>query len=199
MDDLERVEIRSTEALRAWLAAHHTQTASVWLVTWKKRPGAPYVPYEEIVDEALCWGWIDSRPQKLDDDRTMLLLSPRRAGSGWSRVNQEKVARLDAAGRLQPAGRARIEAAKADGSWSKLDAADALVLPDDLAAALAARPDARARWDRFPPSSRRGILEWITAARTPATRQKRVAETAEKAAVNRKANFPAGRDRGPEG
>ena len=195
MDEAARVEVTSVAALAAWLAANHGRPDGVWLVTWKKRPGAPHVSYDEVVDELLCWGWIDSRPRKLDDDRTMLWIAPRRPGSGWSAVNKARLERLKA--RMQPPGRAKIAAAKADGSWAALDGASTLELPDDLAAALAALPGARAYWDRFPPSSRRGILEWITAAVRPATRAARVAETAAKAAENRKANFPAGRDAGP--
>jgi uncharacterized protein YdeI (YjbR/CyaY-like superfamily) len=195
MDEAARVEVTSVAALAAWLAANHGRPDGVWLVTWKKRPGAPHVSYDEVVDELLCWGWIDSRPRKLDDDRTMLWIAPRRPGSGWSAVNKARLERLEA--RMQPPGRAKIAAAKADGSWAALDGASTLELPDDLAAALAALPGARAYWDRFPPSSRRGILEWITAAVRPATRAARVAETAAKAAENRKANFPAGRDAGP--
>jgi uncharacterized protein YdeI (YjbR/CyaY-like superfamily) len=197
LDELERVEVRSAAELRAWLAAHHDQPDGVWLITWKKRPGAPHVPYSDVVDEALCFGWIDSLPRKLDDARTMLLLTPRRRGSGWSAVNKEKLLRLEAEGRLAPAGLARIAAAKADGSWTLLDGAETLTPPDDLAAALAAQPAAQAYFERFPPSSRRAILEWLGSAKRPETRAARVAEIVAKAAENRKANFPAGRDAGP--
>jgi uncharacterized protein YdeI (YjbR/CyaY-like superfamily) len=193
-----QVEVTSVEALSAWLAANHGRAEGVWLVTWKKRPGAPHVPYSDVVDALLCWGRIDSQPRKLDDDRTMLRIAPRRRGSGWSAVNKDKVARLTAAGRMAAPGLAVVAAAAADGSWALLDAADTLEVPADLAAALDARPGARAYWDRFPPSSRRGILEWITTAVKPETRAARVADTAAKAAENRKANFPAGRDAGPK-
>jgi uncharacterized protein YdeI (YjbR/CyaY-like superfamily) len=197
VDTSAQVEVTSVEALSAWLAANHGRAEGVWLVTWKKRPGAPHVPYSDVVDALLCWGWIDSQPRKLDDDRTMLRIAPRRRGSGWSAVNKDKVARLTAAGRMAGPGLAAVAAAAADGSWALLDAADTLEVPADLAAALDARPGARAYWDRFPPSSRRGILEWITTAVKPETRAARVADTAAKAAENRKANFPAGRDAGP--
>lgn len=197
LDDRDALEITSIEGLRSWLSAHHGQADSVWLTTWKKRPGGPYVAYELIVDELLCWGWIESRPRQLDDERTQLLITPRRPGSAWSRVNKDKLVRLEQAGRIQPPGRAKIDAAIADGSWALLDGVETLEVPDDLARALAAHAGARARWDRFPPSSRRGILEWIMSAKRPETRAARVSETAKKAAVNRKANFPAGRDLGP--
>lgn len=193
----EQVELRSLPELRGWLERNHQRAAAVWLVTWKKQPGAPYIPYSEIVDELICFGWIDSTPRKLDDRRTMRLIAPRRPGSGWSTVNREKVERLLAEGRMHSAGLARVEEAKADGSWMALAAVDDLLIPDDLAAELDRLPDARRRFEAFPPSSRRAILEWIHNAKQPATRERRVRETAEKAALNLKANHPAGRDRGP--
>jgi len=197
LDALPRVEIVSREALRDWLTANQGRAGSVWIVTWKTGAGRPHVPWGDVVDEALCFGWIDSLPRRLDADRSMLLLSPRKPGSGWSRVNKDKVARLTADGRMAPAGLAKVEAAKADGSWARLDAVDALAEPDDLVAALDADPAARANFDAFPRSSRRGILEWIVNAKRPETRAARIATTVALASENRKANHPAGRDAGP--
>lgn len=197
LDALPRVEITSAADLRAWLAANHGQAGSVWVVTWKTGGGRPHVPWGAVVDEALCFGWIDSVPRKLDDDRSMLLLSPRKPGSGWSKVNKDKVARLTADGRMAPPGLAKVAAAQDDGSWSRLDAVDAMEEPADLTAALDAVPAARANFDAFPRSSRRGILEWITNAKRPETRAARIATTVSLAAENRKANHPAGRDAGP--
>ena len=196
-DVLERVEIDSAAALRRWLAAHHDRAGSVWLVTWKKGSGRPHVSWDEIVDECLCFGWIDSLPRALDERRTMLRISPRDPKSLWSGANKRRVRRLERQGRMTGAGRRAVELAKRTGTWSALDEVERLEVPPDLAAALDATPGARRRFDRFPPSSRRGILEWITTAVRPATRARRIAETARKAAENRKANFPAGRDAGP--
>jgi uncharacterized protein YdeI (YjbR/CyaY-like superfamily) len=190
-----RVEVRSRAAWRAWLARHHRHPGSVWVVTWKKGRG-PHVPYADVRDEALCFGWIDSRPARLDAERTMLLLSPRRPGSGWSRVNKARVDALEADGRMTDAGRAAIAAARADGSWHALDAAHALVVPTDLRAALDAHPPAAARFAAFAPSARRGILEWIGSAKRPDTRARRVAATARLAAQGLRANHPETR-RGP--
>ncbi len=164
------------------------QAQSVWLVTWKKASGDRHVPYGDIVDEALCFGWIDSLPRKLDAARSMLLLSPRKRGSAWSAVNKARLERLAAAGLIHPAGQAAIDAARADGSWSRLDAVDALVVPPDLEDAFAARPGAAENFGRFPPSARRGILEWIVQARRPETRHRRVTETADLAQRNIRAN-----------
>jgi uncharacterized protein YdeI (YjbR/CyaY-like superfamily) len=173
---------------RGWLADNHSRADGVWLITYKKAAGKPTLSYEESVEEALCFGWVDSKPGKLDNERTMLYFAPRKAGSGWSRPNKERVERLIAAGRMAPAGLAKIEAAQADGSWTLLDAVENLEVPDDLAAEFARYPDARAHFDAFPRSARRGILEWIVQAKTPPTRAKRVAETARLAQENVRAN-----------
>ncbi len=173
---------------RAWLAAHHTRQQGVWLISFKKSTGNPRVEYDEAVEEALCFGWIDSKPNKLDSERTMLWFAPRKAGTGWSRPNKERVERMVALGLMEAAGLAKIEAAKADGSWTALDAVEALEVPPDLAAALAAEPPAATYWEAFPRSVRRGILEWIANARTPETRARRVEETARLAAQDLRAN-----------
>jgi uncharacterized protein YdeI (YjbR/CyaY-like superfamily) len=186
-DDLERVEVASAEELRAWLTDHHASSPGAWLVTWKKGRG-PYLPYAALVRELLCFGWIDSKGQRVDDDRTSLLITPRRPGGGWSRVNKEHLEILLAEGRMHPAGLAAIEQAKADGSWTRLDAVETLAEPEDLRAALDAVPRARAEWDAFPRSTRRAILEWISAAKRDATRAQRVAQTVSEAAAGRRAN-----------
>lgn len=167
---------------------NHESAESIWLVTFKKTSGKPYVSYDVVVEEALCFGWIDSLPRKLDDERTMLLLSPRKPGSAWSKANKERVERMNAAGKMRPAGLRKIEEAKADGSWTFLDDVEALVVPDDLAAALAEYENAEKNFADFPPSTKRGILEWIKHAKRAETRSKRVRETAELASRNVRAN-----------
>lgn len=190
MKEYERVEITSRDAWRGWLQEHHAQRHSIWLVTWKKTAGERHVPYDAIVEEALAFGWVDSLPRKLDEKRTMLLLSPRKPGSGWSRINKERVAKLIAAGRMTPAGQAKVDAARADGSWAKLDRVETLALPDDLQAALHETRDAERNFTAFPPSAKRGILEWIGNAKRAETRAKRIAQTVREAALNRRANQP---------
>ena len=182
------VELTDRASWRAWLAAHHTRPDGVWTVRYKKSSGRPTLTWDDVVQEAICFGWIDSLPRALDAERTMLYVSPRTPGSNWSGRNKAHVARLEAAGRLAPAGRAAIARARADGSWSALDDVEALVVPSDLAAAFDAHPGARAAWDAFAPSARRGILEWILNAKRPATRQKRLDETARLAARGERAN-----------
>jgi uncharacterized protein YdeI (YjbR/CyaY-like superfamily) len=173
-------------AWRAWLAAHHAQTGSVWLVIPRKGQGA--LTLDDAVDEALCFGWVDSRPRKLDATRSLLLISPRRAGSASSGVNKARVARLRAEGRMAPPGEAAIARAEADGSWTLLDGASARTEPPDLAAALDAAPGARAAWAGFPPSHRRANLEWVAQAKRPATRAARISEIAARAAEGARAN-----------
>lgn len=173
---------------RAWLEANHTRSEGVWLITYKVATGKPRVEYDEAVEEALCFGWIDSKPNKLDDERSLLWFAPRKPGTGWSKPNKGRVEKLIAAGLMTPAGLAKINAAKEDGSWYALDAVEALEIPTDLDQALTANPMARHYWDTFPRSIKRGILEWIANAKRPETRARRVEETVTLAAANRRAN-----------
>lgn len=186
--DFPRVQIESRAEWRAWLAANHESAESIWLVTFKKGSGRPYVPYDDVVEEAICFGWVDSLPRKLDEERTMLLLSPRKPGSAWSKANKERAERMNAAGKMKPDGLRKIEQSKADGSWNFLDDVEALVVPEDLSAALEGHESAGENFAAFPPSSKRGILEWIKQAKKPETRGKRIRETAELASRNVRAN-----------
>lgn len=188
--DLDRIAVASREELRHWLSANHGRRRSIWLVTWRKAVADKHVGYDAIVEEALCFGWIDSLPRALDAERTMLRLSPRRPGSAWSRVNKERIRRLIAAGLMHPAGRAAVDAAEADGSWSRLDAVETLQSPPDLAAALRDAPAADAAFAEFPPSVKRGILEWIASAKGADTRARRIERTVDEAALDLRANHP---------
>lgn len=191
LDGLERVEVHSRGELRHWLKRHHAQTESVWIVTYKKSAGMRHVPWAEVVEEALCFGWIDSLPRKLDGERSMFLLSTRKTGSAWSAINKAKVEKLTAAGLMTPAGMAKVVAAKAGGSWSFLDDVEMLQLPADLITAFSTNELARRNFDGFNRSSKRGILEWIKQARRPETRARRIAETVGLAAEGLRANHPA--------
>ncbi len=173
---------------RQWLEDNHTREEGVWLIGYKKATGKPRMEYDEAVEEALCFGWIDSKPNSLDAERSLLWFAPRKPCTGWSKINKERVERLIAANQMAPAGMARIEAAKQDGSWYALDAVEALEIPGDLGEALVTQPPAAQYFEAFPRSVKRSILEWITAAKTPETRARRIAETARLAAQNRRAN-----------
>lgn len=183
----EMVEVGSREEWRAWLAEHHQQKEGILLVTYRKGTSERYIPYEEIVEEALCFGWIDSTRRKLDDERTTLLVTPRKPNSGWSQVNKERVERLIEAGRMTPMGLAVIERAKANDSWTRFDEAAALKVPEDLSGALASQPAAEANFNAFPPLSRREMLQWVFDAKRPETRSARVREIVEKAAKGERA------------
>ena len=185
-DSFEKVEVRSRREWRGWLSAHAASRDSIWLVTFKKHH-ADYLAYDDVVEEALCFGWVDSVPRKLDADRTMTLLSPRKPRSVWSGINKARVAAMEQAGLMTDAGRAVVEAAKANGMWTFLDDVERLEVPPDLEAAFARHPGARTRWDGFPPSARRGMLQWIKQGRQAATREKRVEATAREAAAGRRA------------
>jgi uncharacterized protein YdeI (YjbR/CyaY-like superfamily) len=187
---LELIEPKDRAAWRRWLERHHATSGSVRLALVKGTSDVRGVRYAEAVEEALCFGWIDSTAGRLDNDRYTVLMTRRKAKSGWSAVNKQRVERLVREGRMAAPGHAAIEAAKADGSWSKLDASHALEVPRDLATALRAFPNAKRHFDAFPPSARRIILQWIDDAKRPETREKRIADTARLAERNVRANQP---------
>lgn len=178
--DIERVEVTSADMLWDWLASHHSQAESVLLVTWKAAHRERYVSRNEVLDALVAYGWIDGRRYKLDDDRTMQLLSPRKQ-QAWAKSYKERAERLEAEGKMQPPGRAAIETSKSAGLWNASDAVDRLDEPDDLVAALKSR-DAYDWWAGAAPSYRRNILRWIGSAKKPDTRQKRITTVTEHAA-----------------
>ena len=182
MDELERVAVASAAVLRDWLAAHHTQDESVWLVTWRKHVAGKYVSTEETLDELLAFGWIDGVRRKLDTDRTMQLIGPRKA-QHWAKSYKDRVARLTKEGRMHPAGLASVERAKTSGLWSFMDDVDALVRPPDLAEALDERPAAKAYFDTCPDAYVRNILRWIKLAKSPETRATRIGKTVDASAI----------------
>jgi uncharacterized protein YdeI (YjbR/CyaY-like superfamily) len=187
IDAGERFQPGSLDDWRAWLQANHTRAAGVWLVTWKAAAPGPTITYEESVEQALCFGWVDSKAKGVDAERTMLWFAPRRTRSGWARTNKQRIERLSAAGLMAPAGQAIIDAAKADGSWTLLDDVEDLIVPDDLAAAFDAHPGSREQWESFPRSPRRAMLVWLVEARRPETRAGRVTAIAEQAADGKRA------------
>lgn len=170
----QQVEVASAAQLHDWLEQNHEQDDSVWLVTWKKAAGTRYVSRDQVLDELLCFGWIDGVARALDDERTMQLISPRRV-QHWAASYKDRVARLTEQGRMHPAGLRSVEAGKASGLWDFMDDVDALVIPDDLATALAAHEGAAEGFAGVPPSSRRFTLRWLKLAKTESTRSKRVA------------------------
>jgi len=182
------VKPASRVSWRSWLERNCASSPGVWLVVSKKGAARPRVLYEEAVEEALCFGWIDSKPNRRDEESFLLWMAPRKKGSVWSRINKGRVRRLAAAGLMTPAGLAKIKEAKRDGSWSSIDNVEALEVPKDFRAALATRPEAGENFRAFPASSRKIILFWIQSAKRPATRRKRIAQAMAMAEKNLRAN-----------
>jgi uncharacterized protein YdeI (YjbR/CyaY-like superfamily) len=182
----ERVPLETAEQMRDWLEANHATSPGIWLVSWRRPTGRPSIPYEDLVREALCFGWIDGQIKQLDEARNMLHLAPRSPRSGWASTNKLRVEELIAAGRMRPAGLAAVEAAKANGTWNSLDESENRVVPPDLLAALATEPAARAAWDAWSPSTHRMSLAWVYSAKRPETRARRIEELVSRAAAGRK-------------
>jgi len=162
-------------AWRSWLTANHDRTRGVWVATWRKPSGRDRVPYAELVEEAICFGWIDSTVNVLDEDRNLQLMTPRKAKSGWTRLNRRRFAAMEEQGRMTDAGRRAAEVAQANGWWTRADAVEDLIEPDDLVTALDASPTARAAWDAYAPSLRKQLLWTIVSAERPDTRARRIA------------------------
>jgi uncharacterized protein YdeI (YjbR/CyaY-like superfamily) len=182
--DAPEVFVEDRATWRAWLEVNHATSSGVWLVTWRSRSSRTAIPYEAAVEEALCFGWIDGTGGTIDAERGKQYYAPRKPNSGWAATNKARVERLIADGRMAPAGLAAIERAKANGSWELLDSVERLEVPDDLAAALAARPSAAANFAAFPPSVRKQALTSLVMAKRPETRANRVRRIADLAARN---------------
>ena len=173
-------------AWRTWLATNHSTSPGIWLVFDKKSSRADRLAYVDAVEEALCYGWIDSTVRTLDDARYVQLMTPRKPKSTWARTNKARVERLIAAGLMAEAGLASIERAKANGSWESLDGVESLVVPDDLEKALRTRPGASKNFAAFAPSARKGYLHWISRAVRAETRAQRIAHVVELAEAKQK-------------
>ncbi len=184
LDGLEQFHLQTRLELREWLSAHHLTFSGIWLVRYRPNTGKPHLPNSDIVEELLCFGWIDSRLVTLDETRNMLLCTPRRSHSTWAKSNKERVERLTAAGLMQPKGLKVVARAHEDGSWDFLNEVDAMVEPDDLRDALGVVAGATSYWKAFPPSCRQQVLYWLLTAKRPQTRRVRIGRVVAAAAVN---------------
>lgn len=173
-DRFVRVGIQAAQDLWDWLAVHHTQGESVWLVTWKALHALSYVSREEMLDALIAHGWIDGRRLKLDDDRTMQLISSRKQ-QAWADSYKRRAERLETEGRMQSSGHAAIAAAKVAGRWDEAAEVDALIVPQDLAAELASDFAADRFFRDAAPSYRRNVLRWLHTAKRAETRAQRIA------------------------
>lgn len=172
-ENFEQVEITSISELHGWLQAHHAQPESVWLVTYKKGESDKYVSRWDVLDELICFGWIDGIRRKLDDIRTMQLISPRKV-EHWAKTYKERAAKLIEEGRMHPSGQKAIDASKSSGLWNFMDDVDQLLVPDDLANALNKLEGAADFFEALNPSSKRFVLRWVKLSKTEKTRQKRI-------------------------
>lgn len=173
---------------RNWLINNYTTEKNVWLKIYKKTSAKPSITYDEAVDEALCFGWVDSSVKKGDADYYFQFFAKRNPKSNWSRVNKAKVEKLIQAGLMTKAGLAMIELAKQTGTWTALDDVENLTNPPDLQQQLDANSTAKGYFDAFPRSVKRGILEWLLNAKQAETRAKRIHEIVMLAERNERAN-----------
>ena len=180
--DIGRFEPADRAAWRSWLDRNHSTSTGVWLIF--RKGAARQLTNDAAVEEALCFGWIDSTLNPIDSVRHMQLFTPRKAKSGWSRINKQRVLKMMAEGFMTPAGREKIAAAKRDGSWKALDAVESLKMPPDFKAALDANSDAKANYDALTASGKKRYLQWINNAKRPDTRARRVQDALAKLARN---------------
>jgi uncharacterized protein YdeI (YjbR/CyaY-like superfamily) len=188
LNDFEKVYAKDRATFRQWLEQNHATKSGIWLVYYKKNSGKASISYPEAVKEALCFGWIDSKVNAIDDERYMQVFTPRKAKSVWSALNKKYIAELQEQNLMTAAGLKTIETAKQNGQWESLDKVEALELPEDLAKRFRKNKIAKANFEKFSPSSRKNILQWIASAKREETRQKRIEETVILAAQNIKAN-----------
>ena len=172
---------------RSWLEANHRTARGVWLCSWRSGSDRPVCSYPEAVEEAICFGWIDSTVNVLDADRALQLMTPRKPKGTWTRLNRQRVTAMEDAGLMTDAGRRAVEIARRNGSWTIYDAVEDLLEPRDLAAALDASEAARRHWDTFPPGARKQMLWWVISAARATTRRQRIATVVEHASAGRRA------------
>ena len=183
---IETFYAASQTAWRKWLQKKHKTKQAVWLVFYNKSSNRVSISWSAAVDEALCFGWIDSKKIKIDEETSHQFFSKRKPNSTWSKINKDKVERLIEQGLMAEAGFESIEIAKTNGSWTILDEVEQLIIPKDLAAAFKKKPTCKDFFIRLSKSTRKAILQWLVLAKTTETRQKRIAEIIENADKNLK-------------
>ncbi|AFZ29268.1 hypothetical protein Glo7428_0676 [Gloeocapsa sp. PCC 7428] len=185
IDDLEIFQAQNRQQWREWLEKNHDTSRGIWLLYYKVKSGKPSITYSEAVKEALCFGWIDSKVRSLDTESYIQIFTPRKPKSVWSKLNKQYIEELIEQGLMTEAGFKKIETAKQDGSWTTLDASEALIIPADLQQALAANEIANKHFAEFSNTTKKNILFWITSAKRLETRLKRIEQTINSAAQNK--------------
>ena len=186
LDQLEDFYAKNRQEWHQWLDENHSSSPGVWIIYYKKNSDKPRVEYEEAVEEALSFGWIDSKVKVLDEERYMQVFTPRKQGSNWSKTNKNRVKKLIKNGLMQPAGQKKVDAAKKDGSWNFLDDIEDLIIPEDLKQRLEQKKKAQENFEAFSDSSKKQILYWIATAKKLETRKTRIKKTVELAVMNKK-------------
>lgn len=171
---------------RAWLSSNHIKEDSVWLIIYKQGSASPNITWSEAVDEALCFGWIDSTKKPIDEEKYMQYFGKRKAKSTWSKINKDKIEVLQKNGLMKPAGLKCIEVAKENGSWTILDSVEQLIIPEDLEEAFKQHPNSKAFFIGLSKSIKKGMLYWVISAKRPETRAKRIQEIVEKTSQGEK-------------
>lgn len=171
----------SVAAWRKWLVKNHLSKQAVWLVFYNKKSGIKSISWSEAVDVALCFGWIDSKKIKIDENSSHQFFSKRKAKSTWSKINKNKVEKLIEQGLMTEAGYLSIEVARQNGSWTLLDEVEELIIPADMEAEFARKPNSKDFFLSLSKSVRKSMLQWIVLAKTEGTRQKRITEIVEQA------------------
>lgn len=184
--DLKSFHPKTRNAWRKWLEKNHSASPGIWLIYNKKSTGKAKLLYNDAVEEALCFGWIDSTMRPLDDKRFMQRFTPRKPKSGWSGLNKKRIEKMTAEGLMTKAGLEKIEAAKKDGSWESLDHIDAIKLPEDFEKVLTRNKKAKTNFENFPPFSKKQFLYHINQAKTETTRKQRITLCVKMAAANKK-------------
>ncbi len=189
IDEFDNFHPLTRDDWRRWLHTNHDLSPGIWFVFFKKHTGKPRVTYDELVQEALCFGWIDSLGRKFDDERSKLLFTPRKPKSVWSKPNKERVAAMIASGLMTEVGLEKIKTAKKDGSWDALNSSDNLEMPDDLMMAFAKNKKALENFEGFTASARKMILYWLGTAKRDETRNARLAQIVSMAGEGLRANL----------
>lgn len=179
---------KSRSEWRKWLQSNHKKVKSVWLVLHKKSSPGPGISYGTSVEEALCFGWIDSKPQKRDEHTFLIYYADRKPGSVWSKLNKQRIAKMIKEGQMTSSGMEKIKAARKNGTWEILDPVDALEMPEALTKAFARSKKALRNFDAFPPGVKKQLFYWVLSAKTETTRNARVKEIVSKAVKNIRAN-----------
>ncbi len=176
INSYEQLYVKNRKEWRKWLQKNGTKSSGIWLVYYKKSSGKPRVEYSDAVEEALCFGWIDSTMRPLDEERYMQLFTLRKPKSEWSKLNKERVEKLIAGGLMTSAGLEKIEVSKNNGHWEKNDHVEAMLLPEDLAKQLNRNKKALVYFNSLKATNKKYILHWLNSAKRAETRLKRIDE-----------------------